>query len=272
MFSLQGNFQKIIIAARNFMYILAGGFDSFLGRKPKVVVFCYHGISDDGFRYSVKRQDFQEQINYLLGHGYTPITLTDLHKYLDGELKITKPSFLLTFDDGYSNILSVRDFLNGKRIKPVVFVLSDEIKANFDELGQKFEFMATQNLQRLLMDGWAIGCHSATHADFATLTDSALTTEIVDPKQILETTLGTAVTSFSYPKGRYGKKVENMVLSAAYKSAFTMDDGILSSKTNPLRIPRVGVDSTHTMRDFKYTFLPSVIALRGVIKKVKLLN
>ena len=46
------------------------------------------------------------------------------------------------------------------------------------------------------------------------------------------------------PKGVYSKKVINAVKKAGYSYAFSMDDDLITFRTHPLAIPRIGIDGS----------------------------
>ncbi len=44
--------------------------------------------------------------------------------------------------------------------------------------------------------------------------------------------------------------------------ALSMDAGFINQKTDLFKVPRVGVDRSHTFMEFKYIFSPSVIRIK----------
>ena len=100
--------------------------------------------------------------------------------------------------------------------------------------------------------GWTIGCHSATHPDF--LRGVGTEKEIRDAKKTLEKELGCEIKYFAYPKGVYNDKVLKAVKLAGFSGAFTTHWASLSKQTDLFRIPRIGVDRTHTIAQFSAFF------------------
>lgn len=237
-----------------------------LKKKSTIVVFSYHSVAKDDWRFSVNPEVVKKQISYI-EKNFSIITLETLQKYIDGKIQITTPSAVLTFDDGYKDILTLKDFFKKKNIKPALFVLANTKTPNWKELGTKRVFLTTKEIQSLHKAGWEIGLHSATHANLITLSEKELQNEIVDAKKTLEKTLGFALKVFAYPRGKYNATVESYVKKANFKMALTMDDGIIKPNMNALRIPRVGVDRTHSFDEFTSAFSPSVIAVRKAVKE-----
>ena len=119
---------KLAILLRRTLYILLGNFDELAGRKNNLVVLFYHSINSDGWRYGISVSEFKKQINYLSSH-YRFISTDELGKVLLGKKQLKQPSVVITFDDGYADILAVKDFLYNLQINPTAFVIADSKKS-----------------------------------------------------------------------------------------------------------------------------------------------
>jgi peptidoglycan/xylan/chitin deacetylase (PgdA/CDA1 family) len=238
-----------------------------LSSYPDVTVFCYHSVSENDWRFSINKEMFKKQIEWLIKR-FVPITVADLEEYLRGNKKFTKPSFVLAFDDGYKDNLAIIDYLNSKKIKPIFFAMSDTKNASSKELQNKFSFLNKDDLRVLVKSGWAIGSHSATHQDFSCLSHNDIKNEITGSKNELQGQTGAKIKYFAYPKGAYNKDIIKAVKNAGYDLAFSLDDEVISVKTNPYAVPRVGVDRTHSFSEFKVVFSVQAIFLRRKIRRV----
>lgn len=232
-----------------------------------VVIFAYHSIATDDWRFSVDREEFVRQVEFLLATR-KPITLSSVRDHIAGTRMICEPSFVLCFDDGYRDILSVREFLSERGIRPALFVLSDTESADMAELGTRREFLRSEDISALHKDGWDIGCHSATHGDFWNMDSDRTLRETRDAKQKLESELGISIQYFAYPRGRYTQTAKDTLREAGYELALSMDDGYIVSGIDMFAVPRVGVDRTHSFEEFPSIFSPSVIRLRRVVKRI----
>jgi peptidoglycan/xylan/chitin deacetylase (PgdA/CDA1 family) len=233
--------------------------------RPLITVYCYHSIAGDGWDFSVPLTEFKKQITYLT-QNYDFISLSDLGDYLAGKKVITRPSVVITFDDGYADITSAGDFLKSLHIRPAVFVFSDPEHANRRELGNQKPLLNRKQILKLAGEGWEIGCHTATHPDMADLNPVRIQAEIIDSKTRLEADLGIKINSLAFPKGVYDSKILGAARRAKYLLAFTMDDTRISPQTDSLRIPRVGVDGTHTFNEFRVLGFPTSIYIRKTFK------
>lgn len=238
------------------------------GDKAKIIVLCYHSVGNSNWKYNVNPVVFKQQINQLLATR-KPISLEELSAYLSGKKQIKSPSFLLTFDDGYTNIIELASFLKDKKIKPCVFLLSDPSHANRTELGTNLPIATKKDWKKMQQYGWSIGSHSATHPNFSQVETAEAVKEIEGSKKVLENTLGQNISSIALPRGNHNDIVDEVVKNVGYKMCLTMDDGIITAKTNPLAIPRIGIDQTHSLSELRYIDSTVVIALRTVLKKLK---
>lgn len=253
---------------RKLIYITLSFVDSqILRRRNNLFVLCYHSIASDGWRFSVDFKTFQTQMNWLL-HYYQPITLEDLNLYLNGVIKFSRPSFVLTFDDGYKDLLGVADFCQKHNIKPGVMVISDPKRADRSQLKTNKELLNWGELRLLIKLGWSVGCHSATHSDFNRADKIILEREIIQAKDELRKRTGQKISYFSYPKGIYSGNILKMVEDANFQLGFTMDDDLINPKTRKLLVPRIGVDRTHSFYEFQASFSPSVIMIRKQLKRL----
>lgn len=258
--------KTIVSSMRRLAYLTASRLDNKVAKQNDVIILCYHSVADDNWRFSESFPTLKTQIDYLLTIR-EPLSLADLELFLNGKKPITTPSFIITFDDGYENILQTVKYFQKKQIRPALFVLSHPEKANRAELGNDLPLLSDSQIKTLQKAGWIIGAHGATHADFMNINTTVLKNEIQDAKQLLEKKLGFPVSYFSYPKGVYSNSIINTVKKSGYSMAVSMDDGYITSATDKYRIPRVGVDATHTFEEFKVLFSPSVTKLRGFFKK-----
>lgn len=233
----------------------------------QVVILCYHAVGRDNWRFSIDFEILKKQVTYLMAH-YNPITLADLELNLARRKKISEPSFILTFDDGYRDVLLTKDYFAKLGIKPTLFVLSDRKNANRNELETPRPFLSKAEILELVRAGWSIGCHSASHSNLTMFEAGELSKEVLGAKRSLENELGVKISYFSYPKGNYSKKVLDVTKKAGYKLGLTMDDGFIKKDMDPLLIPRVGVDRTHSFSEFKSLFLPLSIVFRRLAKDV----
>jgi peptidoglycan/xylan/chitin deacetylase (PgdA/CDA1 family) len=76
---------------------------------------------------------------------------------------------------------------------------------------------------RQLAEGFEIGGHTLTHPRLTELSPAEALSEIVDGKTSIEDTIGCPITSFCYPYGAYGEEHPDLVRSAGFTTARTVE-------------------------------------------------
>lgn len=257
---------KIGIKIRNTIYWILYIIDKIFHRKVKILVLCYHSFdASEKWRFSIDLNTFRKQLLYLKDN-FTFITAQDLQDFLNNKTTLPKHSVLITIDDGYHDNLRIVDILNEYNIKPVLFVLSEPNNANRVEIDNQLPFLSKDDLSKLKHEfNWEIGSHTNSHVNLTEVSIDDATQEIMQSKRNVIEKFGQCE-YFSYPKGRYNQDLIEIVKKSGYKLAFTMDDALISQKTNKLRIPRVGIDASHSIDDFKHSITISVILFRQLVK------
>src|SRR6266568_7925719 len=236
------NLFRYIVPVRRVTYLTLGLIDrAVLRTHNPIFIISYHSVANDTWRFSISEEEIKKQVIYLQ-NNFAIITLKSLVSYLQGEKEITKPSVIITFDDGYKDILKLKPFFAEQKITPTLFVLSDTKHPNISEMKTKRPFLTIKEIQTLKNNGWEIGCHSATHANLSTLSLQKLGKEVSGAKKELEKNLGFSIPYFAYPRGQYNQAVLKEVKKAQYQLGLTMDDGLIKRNTDPLTLPRIGID------------------------------
>ncbi|NOX90270.1 MAG: polysaccharide deacetylase family protein [Calditrichaeota bacterium] len=186
----------------------------------KIPIINYHKVdsrSDIGITARHPRK-FTEDLQIIRDLGFKPITFVDL---LDKRELPDKP-VIITFDDGYKSVID-RAFPIMERFEfpGVVFVPTDYIGKTNDwdvQFGnRKFEHLSAAELVFLKNHGFEIGSHGCSHRSFVGMGTDLLSFELSESKKVLETLLGTAVYSVSYPFGRFNRLVLNLTKKSGYR-------------------------------------------------------
>jgi len=93
----------------------------------KLPIIMYHLVYDDENKinsFTVTPKMFEEDINYILQNGYTPINFDDLKRYVYSGESLPQKPIMITFDDGfYNNYQYVFPIIKEKNIKIVLSVV-----------------------------------------------------------------------------------------------------------------------------------------------------
>jgi peptidoglycan/xylan/chitin deacetylase (PgdA/CDA1 family)/glycosyltransferase involved in cell wall biosynthesis len=225
----------------------------FAGPPARLTVLTYHAVSDDGTQVDVTPAAFAAQLDYLADR-FDIVDLDAALAYVRGTRRLQRPTVAITFDDGYADLLTIAGPLLAERGFPAaVFVLTDPAEVDRTQLNNDKPLLTAAGVTALAAQGWTIGCHSATHADLADET-ADLDREVDTAGQVLDRRTEQPVRYFAYPKGRYRPETVGVTAGALYEAAFTTEPRPLRNGDDPFRLPRVGVDSTHTQAQFEAFF------------------
>jgi peptidoglycan/xylan/chitin deacetylase (PgdA/CDA1 family) len=255
-----------LLVARKCIYTVLFCVDQIFNRKNSLFILCYHSFAEDSWRYTVSPATFEKQMEFL-SKNYGFSSIDDIYEYIKGSSMKKDKNVLISIDDGYKDVRNIIEIVKKYDIKPVLFVLSDRNNLNRKEMDNNKDILTNEEIVELYKHGWTIGCHSATHSDFHSLSKEQAYHEVIDSKKRLEKELGIPINYFSYPKGRYTKHICSLVKKADYKLAVSMDDGFISFGVNTLAVPRIGVDNTHSFLEFKAISSPLSVQFRKFVKE-----
>lgn len=173
------------------------------------------------------RRDRKSKVIYYhdLGTAYTDMG-TDLSLFFEHLSIISKAGFeivdkitqlsnqiMICFDDGWKGIYDHKDVFVGKGIHPTVFIAVDLIG--------KDGYLSKSQIEELYSLGFDFQCHSWSHKDLTSFSESELRHELLDSKLCLERLFGHSFDSICYPQGRFSAKVYNMCLEIEYKYQYS---------------------------------------------------
>jgi peptidoglycan/xylan/chitin deacetylase (PgdA/CDA1 family) len=182
--------------------------------------------------------DFAAQIDWLRRAGYHAVTPTQLYDALVFGARLPQRPIMLTFDDGYRDVLwNAAPLLHRLRMPATAFVITSRIG------GPDPSFLTWPELRRLELLGFAIGSHTVDHVDLTALGPDGLAYELEQSRAVLERGLDRVVRWFAYPEGRFDAEVVAAVRLAGYALAATEVPGRV--QTDALELHRYEIlDST----------------------------
>src|SRR6266480_6947225 len=88
-------------------------------------ILTYHSLDDSGSVTSVPPRFFREHMNSLAQRGFAGISLSELIDAWDGVGNLPPRPVVLTFDDGFANLLEhAAPLLSELRFRATIFVVS----------------------------------------------------------------------------------------------------------------------------------------------------
>ena len=187
---------------------------------------------------TVTPSEFAAQMRWVDDAGYRTVSLRALYDALMRGSRLPAHPIVITFDDGYADVVPAARVLHQLGMGAVVFLIADRISATKG-------FVTWRDVRTLEALGVEVGSHSVSHRDLRSLPDAVLARELVRSRALLEQRLGHPVQWFCYPAGRFDDRVVAATRKAGYVLAVTTVHGRTQDAQHPLRLVRIRVqDST----------------------------
>jgi peptidoglycan/xylan/chitin deacetylase (PgdA/CDA1 family) len=221
-------------------------------REARVPILMYHHIAvpppdaDDVRRdLSVTPQDFEEQLRYLKKAGYHPITLRDLIYYLTIGQRLPRKPIILTFDDGYlDNYIHAYPLLRKYGFVGTFFLVTAPIDEGHEE------YLSWDQVKEMSVDGMEFEPHTYTHPDLRGQPVDYVVWQIMASKEAIEERTGKTARFFAYPSGKYDQQVVDVLRSAYFWGAVTMNQGDWQLSEEPFELKRIRTRGDDTLEDF----------------------
>jgi peptidoglycan/xylan/chitin deacetylase (PgdA/CDA1 family)/GT2 family glycosyltransferase len=220
--------------------------------RPRAVrVLAYHAIRDLKEArvigpYAVRTDSFRRHLRLLHRAGFHFISADEFIEFLTAGGGLPRRPVLLTFDDGYEELLTdVLPVLEEQRIPAVTFVVSWRVGGtnDWDEAigAPRLRLLDLASLRTLAQSGVEIGAHSRTHRPLSALSDQALFEETAGSIEDLERAGLDRPRLYAYPEGEYDERVVQAVQAAGIQVAFTVIPGRVEAGADPYQIPRIEI-------------------------------
>ena len=143
-----------------------------------MLVITYHSISDGPPPLCVGGRRFAEQLDFLLGEGWTCVTLRSLVDDLEFGRALGSASFALTFDDGYRDFRDeALPILEERGLPATLFAISSPDREQLAG-GIGAPLLRRDEIEDVARRGIEIGAHGVSHQRLTTLADDALEREL----------------------------------------------------------------------------------------------
>jgi hypothetical protein len=127
---------------------------------------------------------------------------------------------------------------------------ASELRRVAQELGEQFGNdpglsppMEWEDVRAMAAQGAVFGGHGASHALLTGCSDAELAAELQTCRRRLTEQLGHEISLFAYPDTRHDARSVSAVRAAGFRHAFIGDGRACTPADDPLRIPRIPVDS-----------------------------
>lgn len=254
--------KKLLFA---FLYIT--GLTRFIAwcNRNRVTILCYHSvteqpydISDDPYKQHLHCDLFAAHLDHLQ-RRYRVISLRDYIAARDGKALLPRHSVILTFDDGFRNLLTVAAPLLSERSLPATtFIITGPTSAREDlnptrtwtqsDDDTNLSWIEVQELAR--EHGIEIGSHTCSHPCLTTVSYEEAKRELRDSYTEIITRLECEVPPFAYPYGEASESLKDLVSSVGYACALTGELGANELDSNPYHLKRIVIAADDDLATF----------------------
>jgi peptidoglycan/xylan/chitin deacetylase (PgdA/CDA1 family) len=212
-----------------------------------VPVLMYHLIADPppgtpNIGLWVSPKSFRQQLRYLERNGYSVVSLQAVYDYWHGGPLARKP-VVLSFDDGFESDYS--------RVMPMLAAhrWAGVLNLSLNHYERRGWGLKRWMVRRMILRGWEVDCHTATHAALPGLAQPLLVKEVVRPRLFLRRTFHVPVNFFAYPSGLYDRRVVRFVRTTGFLGAVTTQPRF-AAPSEPYALGRMQILRSDSLHDF----------------------
>ena len=224
-----------------------------------VPVLIYHEIGNDAKAPGetvMPMAIFAQQMQYLAENGYTTISVDQLVSHMRWGTKLPRRPIVLTFDDGWKNVLNAVPVLDLYGFKASFWIITGK--------GIGYDYLEWADIERLAHHpGFEVYSHTVSHPwdrtdNLVTWTEGAVPgkgereayADLADARTELMSRLHRPQPYLAWPCGWYNERLIQMAHDTGYTALFTAEDGLNVSGGDVLRIKRTFIDGACSLADF----------------------
>ncbi|WP_435975239.1 polysaccharide deacetylase family protein [Streptomyces sp. Qhu_M48] len=217
-------------------------------------MLLYHAVMEDPpawiAEFTVSPREFASQLDAIVASGRTAMTVGTLVGHLAAGTPLPPRPVVLTFDDGFADLVGpTAEALASRGLPSTAYLTTGAITPGRPCLLPPAPMMTLAQAPRLEQYGMEVGGHTVTHPQLDTLAPNALRRELRDSKVALEDVLGHGVRHLAYPHGYNSPAVRRAAAAAGYTSAVAVRHALSSEKDEVFRIARLILRRSHTVAD-----------------------
>jgi peptidoglycan/xylan/chitin deacetylase (PgdA/CDA1 family) len=209
-------------------------------------ILMYHRVAPYSARLTamtnaltVSPGQFAAEMRWLHAAGFHAVSQQQLFDALEHGVRLPRRPILITFDDGYRDVLeNAAPVLHRLQMPATAYVITSRIS------GPDSSFLTWDELRLLEKLGFDIGSHTVDHLELPLLSQAEAWHQLVASRNALERHLGHPVQWFSYPAGAEDPAVLPLVRRAGYVLAVTTHPGEVQSARHPFELNRFEVLNT----------------------------
>ena len=210
-------------------------------QNDRVPIIMYHDVikarGSKSVWFDCTREEFEDQMSFLIAQNAHPISLETLHKHLVRGDALPENAIVLTFDDNYQGFYdNAYPLLKKYQFPATMFVHTNFVGVKKDDHPK----MGWETLQKLDKEGLVtIGSHTMSHPeDIRKLNPDDQEKELSGSKKALEEKLGHDIPYLAYPDGFQDTTTRDIARRAGYTLAVTVDNGSAEESPDILALNR----------------------------------
>ena len=227
-----------------------------------IPVLIYHEIVTDGRPPSetvIALDRFEAQMRWLADNGYRTLSMARLITIMAGQAPMPARAVVLTFDDGWRNVLNAVPVLERHGMKASFWIIAGK--------GIGDDYMVWSDIEALARHpGFEVHSHTMTHPwdpvdNLVTWVEGkvpgkgvdAAREELMGSKRELERHLHRPVNYLAWPCGWYDDALVQLAVEAGYRALLTAEAGLNRPYGDVLRIKRTFIDGSCGIDQFAQT-------------------
>ena len=227
-----------------------------------IPVLIYHEITTDGRppgETVIALDRFEAQMRWLGEHGYRTLSMAELVAIVAGAAPMPPRAVVLTFDDGWKNVLNAVPVLQRYGMKASFWIIAGK--------GIGDDYMDWSDVAALgRRPGFEVESHTMTHPwdpadNLVTWTEgkvpgrdaASARAELGESKRELERHLHRPVDYLAWPCGWYNEALIRFAVQAGYRALLTAEAGLNAPHGDVLRIKRTFIDGSCGLDEFART-------------------
>jgi peptidoglycan/xylan/chitin deacetylase (PgdA/CDA1 family) len=220
--------------------------------KPVVPILLYHAVDVSPPEwiapFTVRPDVFRSHLDTIVGLGLHPLTVSSLIDRLFAERPLPERPVVITFDDGFADMVEVvAPALAARALPATVYLTTGALRddgPNDRHCLPPAHMLSWDQLGTLERFGIEIGAHTETHRPLDLLPAAEAGREIATSKSRLESALAHPVRTFAYPHGYYDRRVCALVQRAGFDSACAVKNALSSARDEQFALARLTVMAT----------------------------
>jgi peptidoglycan/xylan/chitin deacetylase (PgdA/CDA1 family) len=210
----------------------------------KAAILTYHSIDSSNSIISTAPKIFRRQMKFLRENDYNVISLCKLVKLFTENKPLLPKTVTLTFDDGFRNFYTEAfPVLEEYGFDATVFLVADFCGKHNDWAGNppalpRSELLSWREIRELNEHGIEFGSHTRKHPDLTRISNTEAGRELTESKSIIEGQLGTKVSTFAYPFGKFNRQIKRLA-EYNYAAACSVNLGKTQANSDFFSLARI---------------------------------